>query len=109
MGLSDIGVFEVPVFVAGAVVGCIPLGWNPSNVRVHIGSKSVGAPLPADAKEHGRGRSPLGECEHNRHGIAYNEETTRELGVGSTSVLEGHDGGASLQYALGFLGYPWLR
>ena len=108
MGLGDIRVFEVTVCVTGAVIGCVPLRGDPPNMRVDVGRQRVGAPLPANAEEHGRGRSPFGEREDNRHGIADNEVPAREVGAGSTDALEGKDGGACLQYALRLGGYPRL-
>ena len=89
MGLGDIRVFEVTVCVTGAVIGCVPLRGDPPNMRVDVGRQRVGAPLPANAEEHGRGRSPLGERENDRHGIADNEVPTRKVGARSADVLEG--------------------
>ena len=106
MGFGDVGILEVPLFVAGAVVGWVALGGNPPNVRVDVGGEGVGAPLAADAEEHRRGRSPLGKCEDNSHGIAYDEEPTREIRATPTNVLERQDGCASFEYALGFGGRP---
>jgi len=108
LGLGDVCVDEVALFIAGAVVGRIALGGNPPNVRIDVGGERISAPLPADAEEHGRGRSPLGKREDNSHGITYDEETTREIRAGPTNVLEGENGCASFEYALWFSGCPRL-
>ena len=108
MGFGDVGVLEVALLVAGAVVGGVALGRNPPDVRVDVGGESIGAPLAADAEEHRRGRAPLGKCEDNSHGIAYDEEPTREIRATPANVLERQDGSASFQYALRFGRRPSL-
>jgi len=100
LGLGHIRVDEVTAAVAGAVIGGVTLRGHPTNVRIDIGREGVSTPLPADTEEHGRGRSPLGKCDDNCHGIGYDEMLSREIRAGPTPVLKGHNGSASFQYAL---------